>query len=165
MSASGGEDGPPPCLEDAPAAHLKGRRLDNGWSIGEPITRDPSATGGFFSIAYEVKNDDGRTAFLKALNFDAAATGAGLLVDRLHVFTSAYVFERDLLAECCTRRMNRIITLLDHGQIAVPEARIPEVPYLIFELADGDIRAHQAQANAFDCAWAFRVMQHALLDD
>lgn len=163
MSPLDEADGSLPRIEDAPAAHLKGRRVNNGWSIGERITRDPSATGGFFSVAYEAKNDDGRTAFLKALNFDAAVAGPGLLVDRLHVFTAAYVFERDLLAECCTKRMSRIITLLDHGQVSVPEARIPEVPYLIFELAEGDIRSHQMHASAFDCAWVFRVMQHTLL--
>jgi len=151
-----------PPIEDAPAAHLTGRRLGNGWTIGNRITRDSSATGGVFSIAYEAKHDDGRTAFLKALNFDAAGIGPGLRVDRLHAFISAFVFERDLLAECCTRRMSRIVTLLDHGEVSVPEARIPEVPYLIFEMADGDIRAYQA-LNALDCAWAFRVMHHALI--
>jgi Protein kinase domain. len=162
MSSPGPEDATLPPIEDAPAAHLAGRRLGNGWIIGDRIARDPAATGGFFSVAYEARNDDGQTAFLKALNFDAASIGPGLLVDRLHAFTSAYRFERDLLAECCTRRMSRIITLLDHGQVSVPEARIPEVPYLIFEMADGDIRAFQA-LGAFDCAWAFRVMQHTLV--
>lgn len=152
-----------PSIFDAPAAYLEGRVLGNGWKVGPRITRDAEATGGFFSVTYEAVCSDGRTAFLKALNFHVAAEGTGDLVDRLHTFTSAYIFERDLLAECCTKRMSRIITLLDHGQVVVPEARIPEVPYLIFELADGDIRAFQARSSGFDCAWAFRVMHHVLL--
>lgn len=154
-----------PPIEEAPAAHLEGRGLDSGWTVGACITKDPSATGGCFSVAYNVLNEDGRVAFMKALNFHAAAAGPGPLVDRLNFFTSSYIFERDLLAECCDRKMSRIIRLIDHGQVSVPEAGaiLSEVPYLIFELAEGDIRSFQARSADFDCAWVFRVMQHVLL--
>jgi serine/threonine protein kinase len=55
-----------------------------------------------------------------------------------------------------------VIRLIDHGQVDVPEAGplLSEVPYLILELADGDIRAYQAQSDKLDCSWAFRVMKH-----
>ena len=154
-----------PPIEEVPAAHLKGRSLDNGWFVGAPITKDPSATGGCFSVSYMAHHEDGRLAFMKALNFHAAATAEGPFVDQLNYFTSAYIFERDLLAECCDQKMSRIIRLIDHGEVIVPEAGpiLSKVPYLIFELADGDIHAFQAHAAHFDCAWVFRVMQHALL--
>src|SRR6185369_11487474 len=149
-----------PPIEEVPAAHLEARKLSNGWTVGERLTRDPGASGGQFSICYPVTRDDGQTSFLKALNFQAANVGEGSIVDRLNHFTSAYIHERDLLADCGTRRLSRVIRLLDHGQITVPQAAtfLTEVPYLILEPADGDIRSFQAHAQSFDCGWAFRVM-------
>ncbi|RJQ54189.1 MAG: hypothetical protein C4521_04885 [Actinobacteria bacterium] len=152
-----------PPVEEVPAAHLEGRELGNGWSVGARITKDPGATGGCFSISYLAVHEDGTEAFMKALNFHAAV-GPGPVVDRLKDFTSAFVFERDLLADCGDRKMSHIIKMIDNGQLTVPQAGplLSEVPYLIFELADGDIRAFQARSSELDCAWAFRVMKHSL---
>jgi eukaryotic-like serine/threonine-protein kinase len=153
-----------PPIEEAPAAHLEGRVLDNGWSVGSRMTKSPGATGGHFSVSYVAHHEDGRQAFMKALNFHVGATSSAPLIDRLNDFTSAYIFERDLLADCCDRKMSRVIKMIDHGQVSVPAAGpiLSEVPYLILELADGDIRAFQASMSGFDCAWVFRVMKHAL---
>jgi len=158
------DDSLPP-VEEVPAAHLEGRELARGWTVGPRVTRDPSATGGFFSVSYTARHEDGSLAFMKALNFNAGATETAPLVDQLNFFTSAYMFERDLLADCCDRKMGRVIRLLDHGEVTVAEAGpiLSKVPYLILELAEGDIRTFQARAKDFDCAWAFRVMHHALL--
>lgn len=153
-----------PPIHLAPAAYLEGRVLSNGWKVGKRIAQEADATGGCFSVAYEATYDDGTVAFLKALNFYAASQGPGELADRLNDFVSAYVFERDLLSDCCSRKMSRVVTLLAHGEVVVPEAApFPQVPYLIFELADGDIRAFRAKLSEFDCAWAFRVMHHVLV--
>lgn len=153
-----------PPIDEVPSAHLEGRELGNGWSVGRRATRDPGASGGQFSVCYSVAHKDGRQAFMKALNFQAAAVGAGSMVDRLNQFTSAYIFERDLLADCRDKRMSRVVRLIEHGQVTVPEAgtMLAEVPYLILEAADGDIRAFQARSSELDAAWAFRVMKHTL---
>lgn len=151
-----------PPVNEVPAAHLTGKALPNGWTVGERVKKDPGASGGHFSISYAVSNERGETAFLKALNFQAAATRPGSFVDKLNNFTKAFIFERDLLLDCDDRKMSRIISLLDHGEVTIEEAGplLSEVPYLIFELADGDIRAFQARLSAFDVAWVFRVMKH-----
>jgi serine/threonine protein kinase len=152
-----------PPVDEVPSAHLEGRQLGNGWSVEKRITRDPGASGGQFSICYSVVHEDGRRAFMKALNFQAAS-GTGSVVDQLNHFTSAYIFERDLLADCRDKRMSRIVRLIEHGQVTVPEAGalLAEVPFLILEPADGDIRTFQAKSSEFDVAWAFRVMKHTL---
>lgn len=154
-----------PPVEEEPAAHLQGLVLENGWEVGARIPKESGATGGHFSVSYTVVNRDGRKAFLKALNFHAATQGPGDLVDQLHLFTSAYIFERDLLAECRNRKMNNVIRLLDHGHAEVPKAGplLSKVPYLILEPADGDIRAFQARSGKLDCAWGFRVIKDVLL--
>jgi len=154
---------PLPPIEEVPAAHLTGRVLPNGWMVQELVAKSAGATGGLFSVAYRVADHEGREAFLKALNFHAAlTTPGGSIIDRLQEFTTAYRFERDLLKDCTVRRMSRVIRLLDDGEIEVPEAGvISRVPYLILELADGDLRAFQQRLGRFDVAWFFRTMKHA----
>ena len=154
-------DSPP--IEEVPAAHLAGRNLGNGWVVGQRVTRDPGASGGAFSVFYTATHEDGREGFLKALNFAAASVGPGTLADRVNRFTAAYIFERDLLHECRNRRLSRVVQMLEHGEVRVDDAGfLKDVPYLILELADGDIRAFQSTLNAFDAAWALRVIKHVI---
>lgn len=156
------EDASLPTIDEVPAAHLVGRELEKGWRVVDLITRGKGATGAHFSIPYTVINKDGASGFLKALNFARALRGTGQLVDDLKAFTDAYVFERDLLEHCRERKLTRVIRLLDYGEVIVPEAGpLSRVPYLIFELADGDLREYQSKLDAFDLAWVFRTMKHA----
>ena len=153
-----------PPIEEVPAAHLVNQELSNGWRVTGRVKKDPGATGGCFSVPYHVDHEDGRQAFMKALNFNAALHGNEDFLDQVDAFTDAFKFERDLLLECREKKMSRIITLLDSGTVVVPEAGtfLSQVPYLIFEMADGDIRSFQARADELDCAWAFRAMKHAV---
>jgi serine/threonine protein kinase len=144
-----------------PAEHLMGRRLTGGWKVIESVAT--SGTGGAFSICYRVEHDDGRMGFLKALNFQAASHGPGTLPDRLKRFLDAYIFERDLLRDCGTRRLSRVIQLLDHGEIVLGPRLEDTVPYLILEQADGDARRFREAMKQIDCAWVFRTMKHVCL--
>jgi len=153
---------PLPPIHEVPAAHLAGRELSNGWSVLTQVPKEVNATGGQFSLSYNARHIDGRYGFLKALDFHAALTGPGDVLDQLDAFASAYRFERDLLRECAQRRMTRVIQLLDYGEVTVPEGGvISRVPYLIFELADGDIRDYQAKLGRFDAAWVLRTLWHS----
>ncbi|MDX2208046.1 MAG: hypothetical protein SFU57_10410 [Gemmatimonadales bacterium] len=128
------------------------------------MQRADGATGGHFSICYTASHPSGAAGFLKALNFNAIPPGAELLVDQHNRFTSAFIFERDLLAECANRRLTRIVRILDSGEAIVPDAGplFSRVPYLILEPADGDVRAFVAQLSTLDIAFVFRVMKHTL---
>lgn len=143
------------------AEHLMGCRLANGWTVIEPVAS--SGTGGAFSVCYRVERDGGQRAFLKALNFQRASQGPGSLADRLKQFANAYVFERDLLLECGTKGLSRVIQLLDHGDIALGPRLEDTVPYLILEEADGDARRFREAMKQIDCAWIFRTMKHVCL--
>lgn len=152
-----------PPIEEIPAAHLADRNLGNGWVVGQRVTRDPGASGGTFSISYTARHTSGREGFMKALNFAAASVGPGTLADRINQFTAAYIFERDLLRECRNRRLSRVVKVLEHGDVRVHGAGfLQDVPYLILELADGDIRAFESTLDAFDAAWALRVIKHVV---
>lgn len=77
----------------------------------------------------------------------------------LQAMTVAYNFERDLLKKCKERRLSRIIRVLDDGTLQ-PQDGDPSsvVQYLIFELADGDIRSYIDTEKAFGLAWALRTI-------
>jgi serine/threonine protein kinase len=145
------------------AAHLLlGRELAEGWHVVEKLERPPDATGSRFSVGYVVQRD-GTRAFLKALDYSFAfASGDAARV--LEAMTSAYNFEVDILERCAASRMDRIVTVLGHGEVVVEEAAgVPNVSYLIFELADGDVRhALDSIGAIFDYAWAFRTLHHAV---
>ncbi|MDA8019831.1 MAG: protein kinase, partial [Thermoanaerobaculia bacterium] len=154
-----------PPAEELPAAHLNGKLLDGGWKVGCMVDQPPTATGGSFSFSYHVTNTNtGDTAFLKALNISAVLRAENALADEMKAFGAAFVFERDILSHCGERRLGRIIRLLDHGETCVPQAGpLQRVPYLILELAEGDIRAHQSRLQAFDLAWVLRTLKHVTL--
>jgi serine/threonine protein kinase len=64
---------------------------------------------------------------------------------------------------CANHRMRNVILGIDAGQVTVTDPRVTpilaDVPYIILEEADGDVRAAMAsRLRAFDQAWAFRVL-------
>jgi serine/threonine protein kinase len=144
-----------------PAQNLAGEDLGNGWKVIRKVDPGVQATGGHFSVGYIVSNATGREAFMKALDFSAAFQAQD--VSRaLQDMTSAYNFERDLLNKCRNRKMNRVVTPLADGNINVKGNVGPNntVCYLIFELAEGDIRKHRQQMKQFDLAWCLRSLHN-----
>ena len=142
------------------AAHmLEGRELPSGWRVLTKIERGPDATGGHFSVGYIVERN-GVRGYLKALDYSLAFESNDS-AQVLEWMTSAYNFEASLLAGCA--HMDKVVRALDRGEITVEGADgVPNVAYLIFEEAEGDIRAALDSLSAsFDYAWACRMLHHA----
>jgi serine/threonine protein kinase len=142
-----------------PAEQLLGMKLDGDWHVVEKLPRKAGATGGTFSVGYIVERPDGSRAFLKALDFSSALLSpdpAGMLL----ILTQAYTFERDLLARCRARRLDRVVQAISDGTVRVDATPAGVVQYLVFELADGDVRTQMHAARAFDEAWALRSLHH-----
>jgi serine/threonine protein kinase len=143
-----------------PAQQLLGRTLAKGWTVIEKIPRSAVATGGCFSEGYIVESSNGMRAYLKALDYYYALSQQDPAAV-LQAMTAAYNFERELLRKCKSSRLDRIIIALDDGSISIdPGNPAGVVQYIIFELADGDIRAHIATFKAFDLAWCLRCLHH-----
>lgn len=142
-----------------PAECLTGLDLPGNWHVESLIKRPPTSTGGKFSVGYIVKNKDGRIAYLKALDFSSAFNQPDP-ARALQAMTTAYNFERDLLAKCKDRKLNRVVTPLADGTVNVPGNFGPlgNVCYLIFELASGDIRKEVETWSDFDLAWSLRSL-------
>lgn len=155
-----------------PSEALAGASLANGWQVVERHVRGPDATGGTFSDSYTVERSENgivHRAFLKALDLTVASQMPGPLVDSLQILTSAYIFERDLVLRCAGKRMSNVVLAIDAGQYTVNPANIDpafsfinDVPYIIFERADGDVRGVIAAGTEIvDIAWKLRVLHGA----
>lgn len=142
-----------------PAEQLVGKELPNGWKVEKLIDRPEGATGGYFSTSYIVRSGDGNAAFLKAMDYKKAL-GSQDPARNLHVMTAAYNFERDLMEKCKSRRLSRIVRILDSGTLQPQEEdQSSVVQYLIMELADrGDIRSFVTWGQNFETAWTLRTM-------
>ncbi len=142
------------------ASNLAGKTI-NGWLVVEKITKGAGETGGNFSSGYVVRNiKTNEKAFMKAINVGYAIKrnfGSGnSLTDLLKDITEDFQYERDLLKECGTKLLDRIVLALDSGEYI--EATDPYfVPYLVFEYCEGgNIRRHIKLRNP-DLAWRLRV--------
>jgi serine/threonine protein kinase len=142
-----------------PAECLTGLDLEGGWHVDSIIRPAPKSTGGRFSVGYLVTKKDGRKAYLKALDFSSAFQHPDT-PRALEEMTSAYNFERDLLAKCKDKKLDRVVIPLADGSAEAEGdfGLLRKVSYLIFELARGNIREEMAQWQDFDFAWALRSL-------
>jgi serine/threonine protein kinase len=139
---------------------LLGRTLPNGWLVKERLERAPDETGGHFSAGYIVSHGSKPDGFLKALDFSDALK-SGDPARALLQLTQAYLFERDLCISCAKRAFDHVVVAIDHGVFDVDSSDpLGKVQYIIFELADGDIRRHLNTAEQLDVAFALRALHN-----
>jgi serine/threonine protein kinase len=139
-----------------PAEQLKGQVLDDGWVVGDLIPKTGTQTGGHFSCSYGVSNPDGRSAFLKAMDYTSAMRSSDPATE-LNNLTSAFLFERQVLQECIEKKMSRVVRAIGGGKASIDGW---VVEYLIFEEAKGDIRKYLDAATQFDLVWTLTCVHN-----
>lgn len=140
------------------AKQLDGKVLQEGWTVVEKVLDHPNDTGGCFSTSYIVQAKSGKRAFLKAMDFSSALRSPDPAT-ALEQLTSAFNYERNLLEKCRQRNLNRIVKVLDTGTITAQDGDPSSVvQYLIFELANGDIRSAADFGKELDEAWILRAL-------
>ena len=139
------------------AERLVGLTLDGGWSVIELLPKSSIQTGGAFSCSYHIEHPDGRKAFLKAMDFDAALSDPDP-AGKLKELTEAYVFERTIVELCGTRKLSRVIRA--HGSGTKTPLGGTVVQYLIFELGEGDVRKQLSQMTEFNLLWRLKCLHH-----
>ncbi len=148
------------------AASLEGAALPGGWRVIRTLrSRDQRhgttpLSGCTFSFGYEVVGEDGQKAFLKALDYHMAFS-APHAPDALAAMTNRYIFERNLLHQLCHKdRLKRVVRVLAADGVDVDGPFLfPHVDYLIFEMADGDIRSYLGLAEGITDAWRFNCLK------
>ena len=146
-----------------PSLHLEGKFLDGGWKVGGPVVigaNRSGGTGGNFTVAYHVVGQNGESAFLKALDY-SRAMNAPVPSVVLQAMTAAYLFECAVVERCGKGNLDRVVRAFLSGSIMINESTANGVvEYLIFELADGDVRNHLSFSQEFDLAWRLRSLHH-----
>lgn len=142
----------------SPAESLLGKVLDGGWTVVEKFEPKTYSTGGNFSVGYTVvRKSDGSKAFLKALDFLRAASGDNFAKD-VEDFFHDYNFEAAINDRC--KGLDRVVACLAYGIIeGEPGNPLGRIPYLIFEIAEGNIR-RQLRHVPGSLAWKFRALHH-----
>ena len=142
-----------------PAEYLEAKTLNGKWKVVKKLAK-PAGTGGNFSTGYIVEDGSGRKAFLKAMDYESAFKSKDH-VRELNALTSAYLFEKNVCEKCSTAKLNRVVHAIDTFTVqADPNNSFSKVECLVFELADGDIRAHLSAAAAFDLAFVLRAIHN-----
>jgi serine/threonine protein kinase len=145
-------------MKDNAAHNLLGLTLKSGWKVVEKFTKTASSTGSFFSVCYRVEKD-GEACFLKAFDFNRFfglsefENPGRSIVDILSDMTTAYKYERDLSNHCKNKHVTKVAFVREAGEETVAGFTYSFVPYLIFDLADGDVRSQLAFSNDLDFAW------------
>src|SRR5690606_11808132 len=138
---------------------LEGLTVEGGWVIGRLLPKDAGQSGGHFSEGYECMLA-GRRAFLKAIDLFEALSHPSNVLEALHTLSDGVLCEQELLNAC--RKMDRFVSALAFGEIrefAGQPLLIP-VPYIIFELAEGNVR-HVVRASARPKhVWILRTLHH-----
>lgn len=143
------------------AAHsLEGRTLKTGWFVKKKIEREPGQSGSTFSIGYIVEKD-AEECFMKVFDFAAFLSTSNPELDTMQVMQemiNAYTYEKDLSIHCQKKHVTKVSFVIAHGDEMLPEFAISFVPYLIFKLADGDIRSALNVSKILDYAWRFKSL-------
>ncbi|CAB3828650.1 protein kinase domain-containing protein [Achromobacter mucicolens] len=146
-----------------PSERLDGQNI-NGWVVQRRLGTYPGMTGGHFSTGYIVQRGD-ISAFLKAMDLHNALLEDLAMVQQV---SAQFEYEKDVLLLCGDRRLSRIVRLLDHGKFVLPDTPAAmslahQVFYMVFELAEGDIRRQLTVGGGKAASWKYRVLHHAAI--
>lgn len=152
----------PPAISN-PAETLVGHAIADGWVIDRMLPKPGSIgaeelSGGFFSVGYIAKKGK-KEAFFKAIDVQKALIlTSGTLIERLKMVTDSHTFECSVLDVCKRAKLDKIVNILLKGEIPPPPGSMISIPYIMFEMADGDVRKIVSRSNRIDDAWRFRVL-------
>ncbi|TGG94860.1 hypothetical protein E4656_00050 [Natronospirillum operosum] len=144
-----------------PSTSLTGETTECGWHITEKISQK-SSTGGNFCTQYIVINEDGRKAFLKAMDLKSVMQKD---LQDIQGLIGEYLFERNILYLCKEENMTKIVTPLSSGEITSKKYSPPlnRVFFIVFELADSDFRTRYIEREGTNWIDFFRSVKHVCI--
>lgn len=136
-----------------------GSELSGGYKIQEIAASSPSGTGSVFSEGFTGVDSNGRPVFVKVLDLANSQHAADPLKDiqtRVEVFN----YERDLIAKCKGGSLRHVVVGVSDGSIFDAAVPLGQIHYIVFELADGDVRVHADLSKSFDLAFCLRCLHN-----
>lgn len=146
-------------MTDNAAHNLTGRTLSSGWKVLEKIKKEDNQTGSFFSVCYLVEKD-GETCFLKAydiMKFNSILPGKSMM-EVMFEMTTAYNYEKELSDYCKDKHVTKVSFVKEAGEETVSGFTWSVVPYLIFDLADGDVRKQLDFSDELNYVWRLKSL-------
>jgi eukaryotic-like serine/threonine-protein kinase len=146
--------------DDEGADPLIGTELKDGWTLTKRIRRKAKQTGSAFSYGYLAQRGVDE-AYLKAFDFERVFQSDEPMKE-LEKAVKSFNFEVEVLDLCARSNMKRIVRAISHG--VVDNAKVPfgKLYYLLFELAEADVRLHvmdnRSGNAAAKIAWSMRSL-------
>jgi eukaryotic-like serine/threonine-protein kinase len=143
------------------AEHLVGHELlgrnKKKWTVLERLRREKEyAEGVFYSVGYRVRADDGRDGFMKVTDLDLLTDQNFNVLERMSAALQQHTIERQMLEHCRGNNMDRIALAIDFGDTILLKDGLKEpIFYIIFELAECDVRVQVDKRTQFDIVWIF----------
>lgn len=142
---------------------LKGMKTGTTWEIvGVISTTALRKVSPERSHTYRVRNTaSGQYAFLKAADADIVEDDDETLAVRLEALLMHHKFEAQVSEHCQGNNMDRVCLAIDHGNMMIEHNGTREpVFYLVFELADGDIRNQVFSSEEWPIERKFQLLHH-----
>jgi serine/threonine protein kinase len=137
---------------------LVGQRLDSDWVVTSRVVPSSAATGGYFSVTFNVKKH-GRSAFMKAFDLERLFR-SGVDTLRMQQALESINYEKRLL-EKCKGTTKAVMVPIDQGKIQIDGVNASQpIEYLIFDLADQDVRRYHAYLSQIDHLVNLEILQH-----
>lgn len=138
---------------------LEGKTLKTGWKVTEKASFKAGSTGGNFSVCYLVEKDK-QIGFLKAINILAFLREDVDLLQAMTEMLNTYNFEKEILTRCKNKNLTKVSKLLEASFENISGFLVPNVYYMIFEKADGDVRNHINFTTLVDDSWKLRSLHN-----
>ena len=143
------------------AHQLEGMTLENGLQIIKKISKPVDETGGNFSVQYIAQEPSGVKYFLKAIDIEkpllkSHAVGVAF-AEMLKQQMDMYTYELKLLELCKKHHTSNVVQARTSDLIYFEDTAIP-VPYLTFDLADGNIKQYIKFHDEVDFAWKLKSL-------
>lgn len=137
---------------------LEGRRLQNGWIVVKKL-KDFDLDS--YASYYLVEKDD-QKGFLKAFDYSRASKHGCNSAEEILEMLKAYKLERSILEKCNTKSYKNLISLIEAGEVKVPEAtEYPDVNYIILEYSNkGHVDNKLLEEADVNLEWKILSLRH-----
>jgi eukaryotic-like serine/threonine-protein kinase len=140
---------------------LVGQTLESGWKIIERREVKEGDSGGCFSVQFIVEKN-GIRAFMKAFDTAGLLQQSGADTTRMAIVLNSINFETKLLKICRDAKTKYVAVPLEQGQLQYPEVNQGiQVKYLVFELAEQDLRRYHNYRNNIDALANLMILHNA----
>lgn len=147
-------------MNDIAAHNLEGMTLKQGWIVSKKHIKDKGDTGGSFSVCYDVERN-GKKYFMKAFNINGFIGIMGkskTFMEYMQEMSNAFQYEKNLSLYCQERKVTKVSFVIDSGEESISGYTFPIVPYLIFEMADCDVRRKINYSDSLDFSWKLKSL-------